>query len=116
MVGLKRILMVVCVACALAASAAWAALPGPVDFGVAVERGDKRTVAKWLEEGLPADFQADRIGTGLMIAAWNGDIEMMALFISHGANPRRAALIAHQGQPARFTQRDQGWLQQIPAR
>ena len=90
MIGLKRILMAVCVACSLVASAAWAALPSPVDFGVAVERGDKRTVAKWLEEGLPADFQADRIGTGLMIAAWNGDIEMMALFVSHGANPRRA--------------------------
>jgi hypothetical protein len=68
----------------------WAALPDPVEFGIVVERGDKRTVAKWLDEGMPADFQADRIGTGLMIAAWNGDIEMMDLFLSRGANPRRS--------------------------
>lgn len=73
----------------LATAPVWAAAPDPVAFGLAVERGDRRMVQKWLQEGMPADYVADRIGTGLMIAAWNGDIEMMELFIAHGANPRR---------------------------
>lgn len=76
-------------ACLLAAGSALAALPDATQFGIAVERGDRRAVEQWLNEGLPADFVADRIGTGLMIAAWNGDIEMMELFVSRGANPRR---------------------------
>lgn len=67
-----------------------AAQPDPVEFGLTVERGDLRTVRAWLDEGVPADFVADRIGTGLMIAAWNGNIELMELFVSRGANPRRA--------------------------
>ena len=75
--------------CLLVAASAFAAPPDPVTFGVVVEQGDRRTVKKWLEEGLPADYVADRLGTGLMIAAWTGDIEMMELFASHGANPRR---------------------------
>ena len=76
--------------CLLAATSALAALPDAIRFGVAVEAGDRRTVQQWLDEGLPVEFQADRIGTGLMIAAWNGNIEMMELFVSRGANPRRA--------------------------
>ena len=72
------------------AATAFAASPDPVAFGLAVERGDRRAVEKWLNEGMPPDYVADRIGTGLMIAAWNGDIEMMELFVSRGANPRRA--------------------------
>ncbi|MFC5301747.1 ankyrin repeat domain-containing protein [Azospira restricta] len=74
----------------LALAPAQAASPDPVAFGVAVERGDRRQVEKWLDEGMPPDYQADRIGTGLMIAAWNGDIPMMELFVGRGANPRRA--------------------------
>ena len=74
----------------LIAGTAFAASPDPVAFGVAVERGDRRAVEKWLDEGMPPDYVADRIGTGLMIAAWNGDLEMMELFVSRGANPRRA--------------------------
>ncbi len=70
--------------------------PDPVDFGLTVERGDTRTVKKWFEAGLNPEYQADRIGTGLMIAAWNGDIEMMEIFLAHGANPRRANKIGEQ--------------------
>lgn len=73
----------------LALAPAWAAAPDPVAFGVAVENGNRRAVEQWLDEGMPADYVADRIGTGLMIAAWNGDIEMMNLFLQRGANPRR---------------------------
>ncbi|MCP5267827.1 MAG: ankyrin repeat domain-containing protein [Zoogloeaceae bacterium] len=75
---------------AVTVSPASAASPDPIVYGIAVERGDKRQVSQWLDEGMPADYFADRIGTGLMIAAWNGDIEMMELLVSRGANPRRA--------------------------
>lgn len=61
-------------------------LPDPVRFGAAIEIGDLRAARAWLDEGLPPDFLADRIGTGLMIAAWEGNIPMMELFVSRGAN------------------------------
>lgn len=80
-------------ACALALGTglpAGAALPDPVAFGNAVDLGDTRTVTRWLDEGLDPEFQADRVGSGLMIAAWNGNIPMMELFLQRGANPRRA--------------------------
>jgi len=59
--------------------------PDPVKFGVTVESGDLRAVQAWLDAGLDPQFLADRIGTGLMIAAWEGNIPMMALFVSYGA-------------------------------
>ncbi len=68
---------------------ALAALPHPVRFAVAIENGDLRAVRQWLDEGLPPDYRADRIGTGLMIAAWEGNVEMMELFFSRGANVNR---------------------------
>lgn len=74
----------------LLAAPVWAAQPDPVAFGIAVERGDLRSVKAWLDEGLDPEYQADRIGTGLMLAAWSGNIEMMALFVERGANVRRA--------------------------
>ncbi len=72
------------------APAAFAAAPDPVEFGLTVERGDLRTVTRWLDEGLDVEYQAAETGTGLMVAAWNGNIAMMALFVERGANPRRA--------------------------
>ncbi|MFZ4536256.1 ankyrin repeat domain-containing protein [Propionivibrio sp.] len=74
----------------LLAGTAWAALPDPITFGWAVERGDINKVKSWLDEGLDPEFQSNQIGSGLMIAAWYGNIEMMALFIERGANTRRA--------------------------
>lgn len=74
----------------LLAGSALAALPDPVTFAWAVESGDKAKVAGWLDEGLDPDFQGARVGTGLMIAAWEGNLEMMKLFVARGANPRRA--------------------------
>lgn len=68
---------------------AWAALPNPptaLEYGVAVEAGNTLAVKKWLDEGLPPDFLADRIGSGLMIAAWTGNLELMRLFLDRGAN------------------------------
>ncbi len=71
------------------AFAAHGALPDPVQYAVAIERGDVKAVRAWLDEGLPPDYLADRIGTGLMIAAWEGNIELMTLFVSRGANINR---------------------------
>ena len=59
--------------------------PDPVKFGVTVEAGNLQAVQAWLDAGLDPQFLADRIGTGLMIAAWEGNIPMMALFVSYGA-------------------------------
>lgn len=91
-----RNLMGACVLAALLAGAAGAALPDPVAFGVAVEAGDFRSATQWLDEGLDPDFQADRIGTGLMIAAWEGNIAMMELFLARGADIHRVNRFGEQ--------------------
>lgn len=62
------------------------ALPDPVTFGIQVEVGNRAQVREWLDQGLDPNFIADRIGTGLMIAAWYGDIRMMELFVARGAD------------------------------
>lgn len=74
------------------ASPVWAETPTPdaITFGYAVERGDLRTVRRWLDEGLNPEYEAAQIGSGLMVAAWYGNIEMMALFVAHGADVRRS--------------------------
>ncbi|MCK7492133.1 MAG: ankyrin repeat domain-containing protein [Comamonadaceae bacterium] len=46
--------------------------------------------------GLAPDFLADRIGSGLMIAAWEGNIPMMQLFLDHGADINRVSPIGEQ--------------------
>ena len=61
-------------------------LPDPVQFATAIEAGDIKTVKSWLDQGLDPDFSADRVGTGLMLAAWEGNVDMMALFVTHGAD------------------------------
>ena len=61
-------------------------LPDPVTFAVRVEQADTETVGTWLDAGLDPNFEGDRIGTGLMIAAWYGNIPMMELFVKHGAD------------------------------
>lgn len=81
---------------ALLTCAAWAALPDSVAFGVAVETGDLSRAGKWLDEGLDPDFQADRIGTGLMIGAWEGNIAMMELFLARGADIHRVNRFGEQ--------------------
>jgi uncharacterized protein len=66
------------------------ARPDPVTFGIQVEAGNHAQVRQWLAEGLDPNYVADRIGTGLMIAAWYGDIPMMELFVARGADVNRA--------------------------
>ena len=78
-------------ACALLLHAGAAlARPDPVTFGIQVEAGNHSQVRQWLAQGLDPNYVADRIGTGLMIAAWYGDIEMMQLFVSRGADVNKA--------------------------
>lgn len=66
-----------------------AALPTPVAFVNTLELGDLEQATAWLDAGLPPDFMGSRIGSGLMIGAWEGNVEMMRLFISRGANINR---------------------------
>src|ERR1035437_5230845 len=85
---LNKIGRAMLLALCLFAGTAWAALPDPVTFNWAVESGNISKVKAWLDEGLSSDFQARPICSGLMIAAWYGNIQMMALFIDRGANVR----------------------------
>ena len=87
MLKLGRVFLV---ACLLMLTQGVKAAPDPITFAWAIERGDIQKVSAWFAEGLDPEFQGAQIGTGLMIAAWNGNIEMMQLFLAHGANPRRA--------------------------
>lgn len=60
-------------------------LPSPVEFANQMELGDVPLATAWLDAGLPPDFLGSRIGSGLLIGAWEGNIELMRLFISRGA-------------------------------
>ena len=60
--------------------------PSPAAFANALELGDIKQAEKWLEEGLPLDFEGSRIGTGLHIAAWEGNIPLMTLYLERGAD------------------------------
>jgi hypothetical protein len=83
---LRKLLKLLALLACLAVTPARAALPDPVAFGVAIEAGDIDAARKWLDEGLPPNFLADRIGSGLMIGAWEGNIAMMELFHARGAD------------------------------
>lgn len=61
-------------------------LPDPVSFANRMELGDVAQAKAWLDAGMAPDFMGSRIGSGLMIAAWEGNIPLMRLFLSHGAN------------------------------
>jgi len=61
-------------------------LPDAAAYGVNLEMSDLSQVRAWLDAGLDPDFLADRIGTGLMFAAWFGDIPMMELLVARGAD------------------------------
>lgn len=73
-----------------------AALPDPVEFSVAIEVGNIVKAKEWLEAGLPPDFEGRTIGTGIMIAAWEGNIPMMELFLAHGADINKANALGEQ--------------------
>jgi hypothetical protein len=51
-----------------------------------MELGDVSQAERWLDAGMPPDFMGSRIGTGLMIGAWEGKPALMALFLARGAD------------------------------
>jgi uncharacterized protein len=65
-------------------------LPDPVTFTNSMELGDIKQATLWLDNGLSPDFLGSRIGSGLMIGAWEGNLELMRLFISRGADINQA--------------------------
>lgn len=70
--------------------------PEPTRFGNAIELNDLAAARAWLEQGLDPDYMADRIGSGLMIAAWEGQIPMMELFHAHGARVNLSNAVGEQ--------------------
>ncbi|RLJ68486.1 ankyrin repeat domain-containing protein [Sulfurisoma sediminicola] len=88
---LRTLLLILAVVSASASAATISTnLPDPVRFGAVMELGDVAQVRAWLDAGLDPNFVADRIGTGLMIAAWTGNIALMELFVERGADIHRA--------------------------
>lgn len=67
-----------------------ATLPDPTSFSIRMETGDIAQAKAWLDAGLDPDFLGSRVGSGLMIGAWEGNIELMRLFISRGADINKA--------------------------
>lgn len=91
-----KIFSLLCAAVFWAVSALAAGLPDPAAFFIAVERGDVAQARKWLDAGLPVDFEGHQIGSGLMIAAWEGNVPMMALFHQRGADLNKANALGEQ--------------------
>lgn len=72
------------------------ALPDAVEFGSRIENNDLEAAKDWLDRGLDPNFVGDRIGTGLMIAAWQGNVRMMELFVARGADVNRMNALGEQ--------------------
>ncbi|MBI4985577.1 MAG: ankyrin repeat domain-containing protein [Rhodocyclales bacterium] len=62
------------------------ALPDPALFRIKMELGDIDLARAWLKNGLDPNFQGDRIGSGLMIGAWEGNIRLMEVFVERGTD------------------------------
>lgn len=83
----KRFAMISAMGLLLSASLpVFSALPDPVAFTINMELGDLRQAERWLDEGMSPDFMGSRIGTGLMIAAWESKLDLMRLFVARGAD------------------------------
>ena len=67
-------------------------IPGldPVFFRTQMELGAIERAREWLDAGLDPDYMGDRIGTGLMVGAWEGNVPLMELFASRGADINKA--------------------------
>lgn len=61
-------------------------LPDKTAFALAMELGNVSAAKEWLQAGLDPEFEGDRIGTGLMIAAWEGNVALMDVFVKAGAD------------------------------
>jgi len=83
--ALRTVLWLSCACCALVLPAR-AELPDATAFSVALELGDVDQAREWLDAGLSPDFEGQRIGTGLMIGAWEGNVALLELFAARGAH------------------------------
>lgn len=63
-----------------------ASMPDRTHFRIQMEVGNVEQAKEWLAAGLDPNFQGDRIGSGLMVAAWEGNIPLMELFLAKGAD------------------------------
>lgn len=68
---------------------AHAELPDATRFSIRMEMGDIRQARAWLDEGLDPNFEGALIGNGLMIGAWEGNIQLMELFVERGTDLHR---------------------------
>ncbi len=84
--SLRAFALLVCLFASIAVAHAAGPQIDPLRFNALVEAGDLASAEDWLRAGLDPDFEGDRIGTGLMIGAWEGNIAMMALFVRYGAD------------------------------
>lgn len=71
-------------------------LPDAVRFAHAMETGDLALAREWLDAGLPPDFEGSVIGSGLMIGAWEGNLALMELFHSRGADINKTNRLGEQ--------------------
>ena len=70
--------------------------PDPDTFSARMEAGDLSKAREWLDAGLDPDYAGERIGTGLMIASWEGDLDLMRLFLARGADVNRFNAVGEQ--------------------
>lgn len=84
----RRVALIVPLATPFVAPAA-ENLPSPISFVNRLELGDLTQAEAWLDAGLAPDFMGSRIGSGLMIGAWENNIDLMQLFVSRGADINR---------------------------
>lgn len=92
---MKKLCLFLVILCCLAIARA-ASLPDPVRFSIVIEQGDLGTARDWLDSGLAPDFEGAVIGSGLMIGAWEGNVPMMELFHSRGADINKANHLGEQ--------------------
>ena len=83
----RQVAMIIAICGGLAASQpVFSADPDPVAFANSMELGDVSKAEAWLDAGMSPDFMGSRIGTGLMIGAWEGKLPLMRLFLARGAD------------------------------
>ena len=61
-------------------------VPDRAAFALSMEMGDLQQAKKYLEAGMDPNYEGDRIGSGLMIAAWEGNVPLMEVFLQFGAD------------------------------
>ena len=91
-----RILSILLLLLATIAPLRAAGLPDPMRFFLVIERGDSALAREWLDAGLDPDFEGKLVGTGVMIAAWEGNIPMMELFVARGADVNKVNSFGEQ--------------------